>query len=81
MRARSCAGSGRAQRVGRRVERAARLGGAARGDAADDVARERRPHLGPLAGLDALAADQQQWSVTVVAMPTHMPKCARVDPP
>ena len=47
------------ERAGRGVERAARLVGAALRDAADHLARVRRAHVDPLAGLDPLAGDEQ----------------------
>jgi hypothetical protein len=48
------------QHACRRVERATRLGRAALRDPADDLARERRAHVRPRAGLDLLAVDQQR---------------------
>ena len=60
IRARSCAGSG--SRIARSAASSApaRLGGAALRDAPDDLARERRADVRPVAGLDALAADQER---------------------
>ena len=60
IRARSCAGSGVAHRALRGVERPPRLGCAASGDAPDELARVRRAHLGPVAGLHRSTVDQQR---------------------